>query len=616
MNKKILKTKETRSNEAGFIMLTIPVILALFGFFITAMIHDTKPSQFYLETSTQQNMEDVRKALAAYVHRNYRLPCPGKPDASMADKGEQGKITDRICEETKGILPFRELGLPESAAKDEWGNYYTFKVSPDFTKTYSALDKDFVETGEGDEKMLISKSGTENGLHQLCRTASWIKKDQKEYMMSDGDMAKMDTTNVNYNIYKANFCCPSNVSAGSGGQFTAADNAGQAGQKTINLGNENKVFLAFEGLDKDIALWDEEKNRQNGRLHSKQMESWEKLLENASFVYNDSLKHHGEHVGDGLGLPHPYGRSHNDGKFHLAAAVFNIEHTSKEVDVNVRDFTMKLSDLGSNNWNAPVQISLDIVDSEGNSVETVSYVLQLPESPTGVGEISFSLDNIASNEGPKQAGFFNTESNYKVKREGEIDLDFIEAEKLYETSNNKLKKALDLEPEDDLIIDHLNGLEIGRIKVNASHSSIAFNEMSFGSPSVITNNDLIIRNEDDDVRITGRNEKDSYSPSDVIHTSTIDPDFESPAYAIISHGPNGEGAYLVNQTMAQVNNIPKAQENEDEWQNHSDDREVNDVRKITSTDSTETFDDIVMWDSQITLYNSLRNGTCESAQTL
>ena len=50
--------------------------------------------------------------------------------------------------------------------------------------------------------------------------------------------------------------------------------------------------------------------------------------------------------------------------------------------------------------------------------------------------------------------------------------------------------------------------------------------------------------------------------------------------------------------------------------NHSDNQEVRDVRKINSTIQAQKFDDIIMWDSQITLYNALRNGTCEKSQAL
>ena len=162
----------------------------------------------------------------------------------------------------------------------------------------------------------------------------------------------------------------------------------------------------------------------------------------------------------------------------------------------------------------------------------------------------------------------------------------------------------------------MNDLKISRLKFNSAQSSLGFSEMTFGSPLGISDTDLVIRNEDGDRRLDARDNIASNAAMNIMHTTSVSQDFEAAAYALISHGPDGEGSYIVNGTTDRRDNIDDALENPDEVANHSDDREVNDIRKIQSLDLMKNFDDIVMWDSQITLYNSLRNGSCEASQAL
>ena len=110
----------------------------------------------------------------------------------------------------------------------------------------------------------------------------------------------------------------------------------------------------------------------------------------------------------------------------------------------------------------------------------------------------------------------------------------------------------------------------------------------------------------------------SFESTTNMHSATteVSQDFEAPAYVLISHGANGEGAYLGDGTATQIDAILPANENESEQINFTEADRYRTLRKVVSNDTTEYFDDIVMWDSQISLYNSLRNGTCESSQAL
>ena len=168
--------KDLTHNEQGFALVIIPIVFVLFGMFVTAVMSEAKTTEYYFETSTQTAMQDVRKSLAAYTHRNYRVPCPGDPEATGAALGTETDVgaNDR-CTVRAGILPFRALGLNESDAKDEWGHYYTYKISPGFSKKYA-----FNGTTDGAKlkthaagQMPVGGNDPDEFLHEMCRTAAW-----------------------------------------------------------------------------------------------------------------------------------------------------------------------------------------------------------------------------------------------------------------------------------------------------------------------------------------------------------------------------------------------------------------------------------------------------------
>jgi len=616
-----LLSKSNNSSESGFIILTIPVILALFGFFVTAMINDTKPNQFYFEQATQEKMEDVRLALAAYVHRNYRMPCPARPELDADVRGSEGaRNGDNVCSDIKGILPFRELGLPESAAKDEWGNYLTYKVSLDFTRKFDAANFDRVATVGAppatEDEMLTATTGSENSLHELCRTGNWLNVSQGNYRTNNGDEKTITPQTVNHHLYKAKFCCASIINVGNSSTFTAASQTLGPNQKTVNLvsdsGVSDQVIMSIEALDTDIAIWDESINRNNGRPHSDRMDQWARSIEDEVFAYNSDFAQGNsdeDELGDGLGLLRD-GSPNKAGKFHHAAAVFDIQ----EDNVDIREFTMTMGDINDDNEFSPVEARIDVVDDEGNLIETVGFVLQLPETGTGMAELTFSLDAFLGEA--TQDGFFHSETrDPRTSTYGGIELPASAAEDFFNDSKQRLNDALEAAGLT------LNDVEIGRLKLNATHSSLGFSQMVFGSPTGMSNTDLVIQNENGQPRIEPRVDMGSYSGTDIPHVGSVSNTFEAAAYALISHGENGEGAYEAGKELPR-NNIDDALENPREVANHThstlmlDMLTVTDMRKVISDDPAEAFDDIVVWDSQITLFNALRNGTCEASQAI
>lgn len=76
-------------------------------------------------TVTQNHQEQILTAMALYSARTGNFPYPGDsrapPDIFGLSRTIEGVPKDQV-----GIVPYRTLGLPESAAKDGYGRYFTY----------------------------------------------------------------------------------------------------------------------------------------------------------------------------------------------------------------------------------------------------------------------------------------------------------------------------------------------------------------------------------------------------------------------------------------------------------------------------------------------------------
>ena len=668
---------DEKTSESGFIILIVPVLLVLFGFFVSAMLTETKPNQFYFETTTQHAMESTQKVLAAYTHRNYRVPCPADPSVVGANFGIEN-TSGAPCGSTKGILPFKTLGLPESAARDEWGHFLTYKVSPGFAAIVNS--NDFVQTGDGDEALLVAGSNSEDFVHQMCQTAAW-KETSGSYVKTDGTTSAPGVGNYNKNIYKARFCCPSNVVAGSTTagvdvEILAKDHKDDIGrQPFMLLGKSGEVKMTFEPTDHHQAIYQAAPEGSNPRSYWQQ-NLWQ-VQHRGNFDYNANYGG-GHGNGDSLGPRRNKQdadgnwslQSEHSGVFYRNAAALEFDQESSPTEVKQVGFTA--SHVGESNWNAHVETRVEIMNSDGtpipctdNSIidNTTHYnhtntygaelVIDKADDVCSDGSLKINMVyQLGNEEGVAEAdrtgkqpiqislydligdytsvpNFYNREMRFGhgMADDSWITYDFpvSTAESYYNAQRDKLKVVLYnagilSSPTEELATAHIDQLGIRRVKVNATGASLGFSGFSYstGGTTVAApplDDDLEILSESGALRLPKRGAA-SYSEASSPVTTTVNQDFEAPAYALISHGIDGEGAYLGDGTANQINNIADASENPLEVENATHDRRVHDIRKIISNDQSKKFDDIVMWDSQITLYNSIRGGTCESAQAL
>jgi type II secretory pathway pseudopilin PulG len=139
--------------------------------------------------STYDNMDTIIQALSVYVETAGRLPCPADPAASDVTIGWErgvkpadlqvaaGHFPAGSCDQKtrEGIVPFMTLGLPAQTAMDGWGHFYTYAVSPVFTR-------------QNDQSSAAADTGR---VHGRCRHAGWVNAFDR----------------YNRNAIKARFCC-------------------------------------------------------------------------------------------------------------------------------------------------------------------------------------------------------------------------------------------------------------------------------------------------------------------------------------------------------------------------------------------------------------------------
>jgi hypothetical protein len=331
---------------------------------------------------------------------------------------------------------------------------------------------------------------------------------------------------------------------------------------------------------------------------------------------------------------HNIGHSDHDlsGKFVNAAAVLQIDSS-----VRTNELSVTISDV-ANNRAHPVFVSLSLTTSDGtpldinmNGNEKFGMTLAAPRYPTdGTGELKISLNQFKSNQNPYDNPSAKIEGGlYHAQYTGQYKNNYNAAKEMFRESRTALMNALGINPNaadaQTLLDTAIDGLRIDTAKINAAPSSISFQSISYGSSSAPTQTagNLVILDEDGNPRIDPRDPDDYASAENNLTVGdTINATYEAAAYAVISHGSDGEGSYLVDGTVNQIDNVDETVANAEhpfEIANHATadiDVTIYDVRKIKSNVPSQNFDDIVMWDSQITLYKALRNGTCTSSQAL
>lgn len=188
-----------RHHQRGFSLLELSIALAVIGIVVAgglSMSTSMVDRQAYVQTGNQ--MEEIEKALAAYVAVNKRLPCPSDPTLALSEPdygmSGPGACSSQPVQHTTGtggepvaigMLPVRTLGLRDRYGADEYGNRYTYAVTEALTTDaatggYSDPDKTGAITMEDNDGnpiiddaayVLVSHGGDSKGAYRY-ETAS------------------------------------------------------------------------------------------------------------------------------------------------------------------------------------------------------------------------------------------------------------------------------------------------------------------------------------------------------------------------------------------------------------------------------------------------------------
>lgn len=124
--------KAQRKNR-GFTLIEMSIVLLIVGLVIVITYPALRVTrQSYQIATTQEHLQSLMRATAAFVQSNGCLPCPTKATASTAAFGRvRGDTTASLCgtcSQEEGLVPFVSLGVPASMAKDGWGRWITMRV--------------------------------------------------------------------------------------------------------------------------------------------------------------------------------------------------------------------------------------------------------------------------------------------------------------------------------------------------------------------------------------------------------------------------------------------------------------------------------------------------------
>ncbi len=156
-----------KSRSSGFTLLELCIVLFIGSLFLSSALQGWK---VYVHKKridvTQENLLKTESALKTYLHMNYHYPCPAQRKIKRGEEGF-GKALD-VCSKQNasqysdgndtayttasalgrnnewviiGVVPFRSLGIPDSAALDGWGRMLQYAVTERLTDPYSLDQK-------------------------------------------------------------------------------------------------------------------------------------------------------------------------------------------------------------------------------------------------------------------------------------------------------------------------------------------------------------------------------------------------------------------------------------------------------------------------------------------
>ena len=133
---------------AGFTLVELAVSLVIIALVLGMLVIPLGTQMDVQRASdTQRQMEHIREAVVGFAIARGRLPCPATPATATgtAGAGTENK-PGAACGLTEGVIPWSDLGVPET---DAWGRRFTYRVTPAFADDPVGMQASFLITDNG-----------------------------------------------------------------------------------------------------------------------------------------------------------------------------------------------------------------------------------------------------------------------------------------------------------------------------------------------------------------------------------------------------------------------------------------------------------------------------------
>ncbi len=135
MQQSLTSTKDYNS-QSGIFLIELALVMLVVGFAIVVSIplYNSYVQRNAL-IETNKRIDFIAKAISSYSQVRFRVPCPANPTPVAGTQYGLERVSCRLGAPSlrHGIIPYRTLGIPEQYAKDAYGNFFTYVVSPSFT---------------------------------------------------------------------------------------------------------------------------------------------------------------------------------------------------------------------------------------------------------------------------------------------------------------------------------------------------------------------------------------------------------------------------------------------------------------------------------------------------
>lgn len=117
------------SSQSGFSLIEMAIVLMILGIVGGMSLHLVS-AQFHrtAHLKTRDNQDYALTAIAAFVEKHRRFPCPADPKSTGLEYGLEPKERKCPAAKAEGILPFRTLGISEIFAKDGFKRWMTYVI--------------------------------------------------------------------------------------------------------------------------------------------------------------------------------------------------------------------------------------------------------------------------------------------------------------------------------------------------------------------------------------------------------------------------------------------------------------------------------------------------------